>query len=270
MPDIKGTVFFRQLNEAWTESFVFESAGPGLDAPLAKVRAYAGARIVLCGKETEIYALRVSDEASRGDSLIGRLILKNNTVDESEDPETCLSVFWKDLTRRRKKTVFMRGLQSRWFIAGGVFDVNQAVFRQNFQFYSDTIKQLGLGWLGRINTVASPITNAQADVNLVWTITTVGPIFELADVGTQQLVGVAGFNGKSPVNGNWVALVTGQSTFKISQPIGAGPWRAGGKARLIKRELIAVDVAEANRIGTRKAGSPLLVTPGRRRNRPKV
>lgn len=62
----KGTFFFSAGNNGWTESFYFQSISYEEVRPL--VRSIATQRVKLMGKFVKIEAIRVSDEAVRGDA----------------------------------------------------------------------------------------------------------------------------------------------------------------------------------------------------------
>lgn len=268
MPTAKSTWFFIQGSKGWSLSLWKTFAVGQLDRTQGTALAAAPFWAALTGNETKLHAVRTSDEAVTGDSILEEVSFKGNDQTDSEDPNTTMVIRMQTQDRARKKNIFMRGIFDNLIVGGGRKSTLSVQWDKDFRALVDFLITNNYGWVGRDATTLTNITNYVSDANGIVTFTLDGNLFLAGDIGKRKPVRISGLNNSNSIlNGQQVVIVTAQNGMKTFRGFGVGPFTGIGRARYTTKDLVIPSLITLGRVGERKAGAPFLQQVGRRPNR---
>lgn len=277
MPLWKTDLVFQANGRGWQETYYKVWPGPGFASVTSIVQALAQKRIALSGSPVFIKAYRITDPLL--DGVQGQAVYFTPPIvtptgagaDGSTDPGTSIVTSWRVDAGESGRRIWLRGV---WDSAINNFGTLQggpyADWFAKFQVYRNFVLQNGFGWLTRAR-IGNP-TQVKYDYDLdpiIPTFTFATNFFTLTDVGKYQTVRFSKFNSsRSPLNRELVVYVTSQTQCIAAEPITAGPMINPGRCiKYATPTFVAADAIVVDRVGRRNPGAPLLLTPGRRRNR---
>lgn len=270
MATAKVTWYFHQGGLGWTVSLWRTIGGGGLGPVLNTGLFTADIMLQMCGAQTQMNGIRVSDESVKGDSLVQIIAKAGNGLRGSDVAKVALGMKMINVGQQRKKHIFFRGVWDD-AIVGGIFDPDNAAWVQRFNTFKNHVVNSGYGWMGVFNNrVANVINYAVQPAGNTILLTFDGNVFDVPDLNKRFSVRLSGINGKSILNGQQVVICKGQNSAETVKAFGAGPFRTPGKVNRPIKDFIPCADLVVTKAGERKTGTPFLVTPGRAKNRPTI
>lgn len=120
MPIFQGLIRFTQLGSAWSEAFYQSGPGIGMVSVAADLTTLAAKRIEMCGAQTRINDLRVSEVGVFRDALSSVVNLRGNQSVDSDAPHQTVLCTLTSPDFRGKKKVYLRGIWDSLVIEGGL------------------------------------------------------------------------------------------------------------------------------------------------------
>lgn len=275
MSVFKSTMIFDGPKHGWTESYYQDVASNSYTVALSNLEALADRRSPMLGRQCRIIGGRVSRVDRKNDGLSGELNLVGPSGCDSDEPDACLVVIYRDPDNARHKITFMRGIPDAIDVQFGQFVDTECDFRAKFQTFANYISSplRTWGWYGRplIGPTRSDITGYTVLPSNQVTINFAGNLFAGVPLGTRVTINVSGVNtpAKSVLSGQVVVIVDAVNAATTFVPLAVFPYSHGGVALYAPSEFIPIRSATPVRIGTRRVGAPLLSSRGRARVRGK-
>jgi len=273
---IKATLVLGQRQQGWTESYFYEQSSGDLESEARRWYTLGQTRLLLCGRETYIKAIKTSIELDLNDNkVVGDsyliytpLLVASQGNPRSEDANTALQVIFRDNNGGKRKFTFMRGIYDTIVENGGVFNPAADGWATRFEDWKTKLIELRVGWLStqREKDVTITTYSQVADSNQV-KITVDEPTFGAAPY-KPRYVRVRGLNHRnSTLNGSLLIKADSATTAKTVDAIAVIPFQSEGNLRTYSTVFQRADNIEGQKIVTRKVGSPLLESRGRSRVR---
>jgi hypothetical protein len=287
---MKATWIFAGVQHGWTEQLYFQQSDSNLTTAIARVDACAELRKQMLGQEYTLKATKVklvsSDDVTiiNGGSRVSRVDRVSSYQFPGAQVDVCLMISFYDQDSRFRKTMFMGGIWDGIEVEGGKFVRTDPTFLSLFTQWRNYITtQLGVtmstpsgpaaaGWLRMTRGLKYSVLGYESDENQYVTINVTSTPFT-QPAGTQLLVRLAKMAGekKSVLNGLVPVQVVDTNSVKTISPIACAPSPGVvGNLSLYTYSLIKAPIINPEEIRTRERGRPLLVSPGRRPNRPKT
>lgn len=274
---IKATWVFSQRQQGWTESLYFQQTTEDLRAAYSKAFSLAQKRAALIGIQTSITAIRVSIEINNagdrvvGDSLLNYVNLAPAISTTSEDASTALQVIFRSGDAVRRKLLFMRGIWDSIVDAGGQYNDTVGDWATKFSAWRSEVISGGWGWLYTRPNLIGTINGYEVSPQGFVSFALASPgIFGPGPYPGPVKVRVARLNGRSVLNGTLIVQPLTAGTAITTKPRAAAEFTSPGTMRTYLTEFIPAATIDGQKIVTRKAGSPLLVSRGRQRVSPKA
>lgn len=287
---MKATWIFAGVQHGWTEQLYFEHPDDNVTTAIAKVDACAELRKQMLGQEYILKATKVKivsetpPNITNGGGRVSRVDRVSSYQNPGAQYDVCLMVSFYDSTSKFRKTMFMGGIWDGIEVEGGKFVRTDPIFLSLFTQWKNYITtQLGVsettpsgpagaGWLRMVRGLKYSVTGYTSDENQYVSISVASTPFSQPP-GTQLLVRLAKMAGekKSVLNGLIPVQVVDNNTVKTISPIACAPSPGVvGNLSLYTYQLIKAPIINVEEVRTRERGRPLLVSPGRRPNRPKT
>jgi len=269
MSMIRATFFFQNTRaQGWSETlFTLDTtlSKAGTDAyALAKLRA------ALMGAETSLIGIRVSDDLVKRDSQLVELpefgitaTYWAATPPDSDFANTCVVVRMSAADNIHRRSLYLRGIPDNVITLGGAFNPSPA-FLSNFNTWANAVSNGTWAIKSRVqSSTVFPISLiTQATPSGLITVTTPSAH---GFVQAQQVV-MAGVKGSPFLNGVWkIFSVPSPTTFTFLCNTIFFDWLGVGTVTALNYQLYQIATCVAERIGSRKAGRPFGVPPGRRK-----
>lgn len=273
---IKNTLVFQTNSFGWTESFLHQSSSRDLIAHNAALQVLAQKRAALLGSQSFIKAERVSVETDGdglpvvGDSHLLYIRYNGGTVPGSDDPDTAVLVTMRNAEAARRRNMFLRGIWDDVNGAGGFYLEATAGWPSAFNNWRASMLAKQVGWWHSIKSAPINLSTYVMDPDTGFVqVTLAAPIPGFVADQVMQ-VRFQGVNGKSPLNGMQLIRVIDATHVWLEKPLALIAYQFGGKMFTYTRTFEAATTIDAQKIVTRRAGSPLLQSRGRRKGRAKA
>jgi hypothetical protein len=263
----KVTWFFEGRERGWTES-LFYVTGLGHQQTLEHAKILAIRRVDLLGVECKIKATRVSTEGSGPDALLDYEEFKPGSQEPAAHPDIGVLIRCNNVDDHRWKHIFLRGVWDR-------IEDNNGDYKRKFKpwvplmsAYLAELKNGNWCWMGVENTPKVKVTGYTVGADDRITYNFAGDVFPDALVGKNSHVRISGVNGKSRANGLFPVEVITKSSATTVKPHAVGAYRFGGFGVYSTLTPIGIAKAVDQKCCERKAGAPLLESPGRAKAKP--
>jgi len=272
---VKYTTIFSSPDTGWTESYFFSSSSDNLALLSAQVLPITQKRRFLLGAEAYIKAQRLSIELNedgskrRGDSKLMRFFYQGVQAHPCAQRDLALQVLFANVDSTRRKLTFMGGIWDEVSTTAGAYNPGVGNWQSYMNSWIAAMLAQGMGWIGRQPVAAGTISGytSDADNRITFTLTAPG-IFGAGPYSTQQ-VNIRGLNVTSILNGPLLVTPLSATTCITFKPVAAFPFVSPGIMSRYTSALLIASTIDPQAIMTRERGRPLLVSPGRRANRPK-
>lgn len=266
LPRWKITFVFGAGERGWTESWFSNRTDLNVIEMKVQADTIGALRANMLGQEARIKAIRISNPNRQPDSALFYVNLTNQFV-QVPCASFDLSLYSRFFAAggERTKAVFLRGFPDDVEVNGGRFEGGgAAAFTIAFDAWSAIIVDRQWGWRG----VSGPPPEARVNVaelgNGIVEFTALTDVFSPYVPGDKLSVRVSGFPKQSGLNRSFVVRVVSPTRATTTFPIGVLNTTLPGTIRLPLTDFIPAVFARPQKVGPRKAGAPLLVTPGRR------
>lgn len=272
-PIIKMTLFFQTNSFGWTESFLSNTGTSDLNAQMASLQIIAAKRAALLGAQSFIKAERVSVETDEdglpivGDSLLQYVRYNGPITNTSADEDIGVLITMRNALARHRRNMFLRGVWDDVEGAGGFYLPTIAGWQSAFNSWAVAMLAKGVGWWHSVKS--APFTVDGYTVNATTgyvTVTVLGDAFGAGPYGKIK-VRLSGVNVKSQINGSWIGTPLSESQIMLEKPMALLPYTGGGLLYTYVPAFDRAETLDAQKITTRRAGAPLLQSPGRRKAR---
>ena len=265
------TLAFESQNYGWTESFYRPNPSVNLVPELTALRTLAQKRIMMCGRETSITFLKVSNTSVTGDVLLENR--RNNpfvgdSQEASEVPSTAILIKRKSVNNVESSILYARGNFDSLLTNGGLIDESFDKGITAFSGFKGELKK-GWGFLSvdktlQIKPNISNVTN-DSDGHIVFQL----PANSIPQnlVGKKAKVYVSGIQGATSANGQFIVDVVDRSTLRTRKRLPIFPYLGFGRVTYSPIKFVAIADATMERSVHRQCGTPLFLSRGRRRTR---
>lgn len=280
MPVWKCDLVFEAQGRGWQETYYKDWPGTGFASAQTIMTNLANKRIAMCGKPVQIKAYRISDPLVLGNQ--GQPVyfnpVKAAPTGEADpgasDPATAILSAWRVDAGTAGRLLWLRGVWDGAITDFGQLNSNDyASWHAKFIAWRDYVLEKGFGWMKSQRSGPSvPVTYSISADPVMPVFTFPAGFLEGVSDGAAFRVRFSKFNGSSsPLNRELVVVKTNATTATVAAPIATGAMISPGRAiRYTAPQFQAADAIIVNRTGRRAPGAPLLLTPGRGRNRPRV
>lgn len=265
----KVTLIFEQGGYGWTESYFLPAPSSDLQAEFAKGVTLASKRIKLCGKQTTLPFVKVSNEDVKRDVLVSGANFQGKLTEDSDAPDTALLCNRFGSTPAVRSPIFLRGVWDSIIVTGGQFDQTNAQFVTVFNSWRSYLIGNGWGFLARDPAISgtSGVATVTSNGNGTVTVTTEDGIFVGLPTGSKIKAFIAGVQGAASINGQSVWTVNSGASITSVNRIPMFPYTTGGQVTYRGLKFYAITAISPVRIAERKVGRPLFHSVGRRRGR---
>lgn len=269
---VKATLFFQTNSFGWTESFLWDGVNEqNLNVHMASLQIIAQKRAALLGKSSFIKAERVSLETGDtgqprlGDSILQYVRYNGASVPDSDEPDAAVLVTMRNLVAQHRRNMFLRGIWDDVDGQGGFYLPSVSGWQSAFNSWAAAMLAKQAGWWHYEKSAGFDVdTYTVAPATGYVTITVLGDAFGDGPYSKIR-VRLSGVNVKSAINGQWVGTPVSNSQIILEKPMALLPYTGGGVLYTYTRSLDVAASLDAQKIVTRRAGSPLLQSRGRRR-----
>jgi hypothetical protein len=270
MPELKCVLIFQGSGYGWTEAYWKEFSSENFDAARDIVVVLAQRRAALCGSNTIIEAIRISNGEDIGRK--GKTYYGGWTGDPNFPPASAsdaVNVELRTVNNTEGKLVQMRGLRDE-FLIGPAVNRGDPTFVTLFNSYAEYIVSQGFGWRGVFAEQSFRITGYT--VSATGQVTFVTPDSEAYQypLGKKRKVRIRQLNGKSKLNGAQIVRRKSATLWELAKPTAAVAFVSEGEMILQTYAFRKASNVSVQRVGRRPAGSPLLRSVGRERERVRV
>lgn len=264
MSNFKMTMVFQQDDQGWTESYYSGSTGTDPSTLVSKAWALAVKRIALCGRETGMTYLRISNIDVKRTTYLHRLTpeLRGTAGYVSDSPNTCLVLAMKDTTLAKSKTTFLRGIADEMVDNGGGYAPTPA-YRTLLTAFINVLINASWGWLGIATNTDADLQTLVQNANGTVSGTVIPTIFAPNLNGLTRVLRFKGLTQPGNLNGANPCIITGIGSFETAKRIAILPWANGGKVVLATKTLYPIAEVLPQYIGERKAGKIFASARGR-------
>lgn len=263
MPELKVSFIFQISEYGCTESYWKNFSSANIDAARDIAVPLAQKRAAMLASDCRIKAIRISNAEDVG--RIGQTYyvdfpgVSGKFINAAAD---ALNIGYHDADNQHSNRIQMRGMWDEW-MQGNQNPVGDPTFVTLFNNFSSYLIQQSFGWRGISATTQAIVTGYTQAVSGIVTYTLGSDLFTGFNVGTRVEVRTSKINVKSPLNRVQVVEVLAPGACKTTKPIGCSPFLAAGVMSKYSYTLRVIANAKVERVGVRKPGAPLLVSPGR-------
>lgn len=280
MPLVKLTQYF-QVNTAygWTETWYKQYAD---NASLESIFAGDGQALMdkrqaMLAPEASIIALGVSDQSINGDSDLKYQNRPGTCPGNCDAPHTAIYCIARSGTNTQRKAVFVRGQPDDVVMFGGKFQpaapgapptLGIAEFVLAGTNYFNFLKSQSFGWLKNNRTKEGTLVSFTVNADKEVVLTTSAGFFPPVDPNGKPVfhrVRITYKRKKTVLNGTWVVQVRNEVTATLIESV--NPFPVAGTGQIVRYTPALQTFIEGSwnfqKSGERKAGKPLLHTPGR-------
>jgi len=270
----KCTILFQQGSYGWSENHFLAEPSSTLEFEMGKLETLAAKRIALCGKQTYISYLKVSNETVQRDVRVKYLggkdsgaLVGRSTVD-SDVPTTAILIKRNNTLLSKSAILYLRGVWDDVIIEGGAVRQDSATWTSAYNGWKAEMLT-GWGFVGK--DTATParqnVSLVQSDVNGFVLITTAGNVFDVSQVGKNTKIFISGVQGSASINGTQIVRVTGLTTCTTVKRIPIFDYIGGGFVTNYLPKFYSNFDVVSTRVVERKAGRPSYQSRGRSRAR---
>lgn len=264
MPIMKITFIYSQDDQGWSESYCTVGASPDPGAYLPEAQQVGQAGMALRGNNTFWEYTRITSVDTLRATFLNHNtpFIRGNPGQESDTPNTCLNLGFKNATRTKTKNTFMRGIWDSSVTLGGEFQPTPA-YKALFTVWLNLIKQKGWGWLGVNIKTFSPLATLVQDAAGTISGTVVNPLWLNNEIGQRRPVRFSLLSQPGNLNGANPIEITAINGFVTLKRIAMLPYTGGGRLTQATKQVIPIDIMNFGTIGERKAGRIFAAARGR-------
>jgi hypothetical protein len=266
LPNWKITYFFSFAERGWTESWFSQNSVVDPRTMLSEAREVGDLRANLLCDGAKIKAIRISRPNTTPDGFLEYVNLTNQVL-LAPGASTFLGILGRFYTSSvyESKSVFLRGFPDDVEVNGGQFNgLGASVFTLGFNQWGNSILSKNWGWYGKLARFRQTDVTATEGADQTVTFAGTQPVYTDFPAPTIVTVDVSSFPKRLNINGQHIVQVINPTTARTVKPLGIGATTLKGKLQVASKDFRQASLFRVLKVSPRKAGAPLLLTPGRR------
>lgn len=270
---VKCTLALEAGARGWSESFLWQTTGNDLNLEATTAQVLAQKRAAMLGREAFVKAERVSFESDSdgnpvvGDSFLTYTRYNGASIPTADDPDTAVLITMRSPNATRRRNMFLRGIWDDVNGNGGFYLPGVAGWLTAFNSWRGAMLAKRVGWWHSNAQPAVPITGYTCDQDTGFVLVTLAAAHPSFVANKVEMARIKGVNAGSPMNGAQLIRWQTSTTFWLEKPLALIAYQFGGSLVTYQRTFEEASSIDAQKIVTRRAGSPLLESVGRRKAR---